>query len=98
MELLSKSGLGSNSGSQANVSIIDGTMNKEGKLFSFKSFALNVYKSSSTLEEQYSSILDTRATDHMCSNKSLFTSLIKLKQPHQTCLPNGHNNHYFLLW
>ncbi|KAI3515606.1 hypothetical protein L1887_14507 [Cichorium endivia] len=91
MQLLNQSGLSATGASCSNVTIVDGAMDKEGKKFSFKSFVSNVYKSSSVLEERFSWIVDSGASDHMCSNKSFFTSLIKLNQPHWIGFPDGHN-------
>lgn len=65
----------------AQTSLMDLSMESEGT-FSFKKFAANVYKSSSLLQPFYSWIVDTGATYHMCSNKTLFLSLFKLLHPH----------------
>ena len=64
-------------------------MNSEGNPFIFAKFCANVYKSSSLLQNNLSWIIDTGATDHMCSNKALFLSMTKLSQPHLIGLPNG---------
>lgn len=65
--------------SQVNSSIIDGSMNAKGNTFSFKHFASNVYNFSSFLQ-QFSWTINSGATDHMLSNKSLFSLLSKFQQ------------------
>ena len=49
-------------------------MAEEGNNFSFARFVANVYKSKEVLQPYYSWIIDTGATDHMCSNSSLLFS------------------------
>lgn len=71
-------------------------MNPEG-IFSFKKFAANVYKSANSLHTHFSWIVDSGATDHMCSGKSFFSSLIKLSQPQFIGLPNAMMLLYHLL-
>lgn len=75
---------------QVNVSITDGAMANEGKKFSFAKFASNVYKSKEFLQPHYSWIIDSGATDHMCSNSSLFLFMNKLSQPISIGLLDGH--------
>ena len=65
-------------------------MNPEGT-FCFRKFAANVYKSATLLQTHFSWIVDSGATDHMCSNKSLFLSLTKLSNPQSIGLPDGHD-------
>lgn len=43
------------------------------------------------LQSHLSWIVDTSATDHMCSNKELFSTFHKLHQPHMIGLPDGHD-------
>lgn len=50
-----------------------------------------MYISSSLLQPYYSWTIDTGATYHMCSNKTLFLSLFKLSHPHFIGLTNGTN-------
>lgn len=67
-------------------------MGKEGKIFSFKHFATNFYKSLDLLQCHLSWVIDNGATDHMCSNKELFfPTFHKLHQPHMIGLPDGHD-------
>lgn len=40
-------------------------------------------------------IIDMGATSHICSNKSLFTTLTTLDQPIKLALPDGQSNHVF---
>lgn len=44
---------------------------------------------SSYLHTHLSWIIDSGATDHMCCNRSLFSFLQPLSQPHSIGLPNG---------
>lgn len=77
---------------QVNSIVIEDFMNRVGIPFSFKHFIANVYKSSSLLKLHNSWIVNFVATDHMCSNQPLFSSLHKLCQPHSVGMPNGHSS------
>lgn len=77
--------------SQVNSSICEKSMNPDGNSFSFESFVANVYKSSSKLQLYHSWIIDTGATDHMCSNKDFFSFLTPISQSHSIGMPNGHH-------
>ena len=59
-------------------------------LFSFAHFVANVQQSAAFLIPHLSFIIDTGATDHMCSNPELFLFLLEFSQPHSIGLPNGH--------
>ena len=65
-------------------------MTEEGNKFSFARFVANVYKSKEVLKPYFSWIIDTGATDHMCSNSSLFLFMNKLPHPILIGLPDGH--------
>ncbi|KAI3700839.1 hypothetical protein L2E82_45478 [Cichorium intybus] len=87
------------SSSSNNDSLLqNGAMNSDGTAsFSFVHFASNVYKSSSYLKRHISFIIDSGATDHMCSNPNLFLSMTQFSQPHTIGLPNGFSlivSHY----
>lgn len=65
-------------------------MHNESTTLDFKHFAVNVYKSSELLHPHLSWIVDSGATDHIFSNKSIFSSLSKL--PHtQFIVLNGND-------
>lgn len=68
-----------------------GTMNNEGSPFSYHDFVANVYKSSSLFHTNISWIMDSGATDHIFSNRDLFSSFQSLIQPHYIGLPDGHH-------
>ena len=84
--------------SASNAAIHDDAMNPNGKIsFSFAHFVSNVYKSASHLTSHLSFIIDSGATDHMCSNSNLFLSMHPFSQPHTIGLSNGYNlvvSHY----
>lgn len=77
--------------SQVNSSIFEGVLNSYSKPFSFKHFCANVYKPSNLLHKHKSWIVDSGATDHICSNQSFFESMSKLALPHLIGLPNGND-------
>ncbi|KAK9669742.1 hypothetical protein RND81_13G151400 [Saponaria officinalis] len=52
-------------------------------------FAGNSFSSISSDFLQNSWIIDSGATDHMCANKSLFSSLMQIPKPYTISLPNG---------
>ena len=81
----------SSSNVQANSAAKLQSMDDEGNPFSFKHFAMNVYESSHLLQPYYSWIIDSGATDHMCSNRSLFLTFHKLHQSQLIGLPDGHD-------
>lgn len=43
------------------------------------------------LHKYHSWIIDTGATDHMCTNKESFMHLTPMSKPHSNYLPNGHD-------
>lgn len=83
MQLLQNIGVSSSSSSNQVISdITEGAMQSEGTSFSFALFAANAYRSASKLKNHFSWIIDFGATDHICSNQSLFSSLQPLSQSH----------------
>lgn len=72
-------------------SLTNGAMQPKGTTFGFKHFAANVYKSSDIFQPHLSWRVDSGATNHICSNKSLFSSLSKISQTQFIGLPNGND-------
>ena len=92
VQLLNNQNMNSSSSiNHISSSVINGAMNDEGNPFSYHHFVANVYKSSSLLHTSFSWIIDSGATDHICSNRDLFLSFTSLNQPHFIGLPDGHH-------
>ena len=84
-----------NNTAQVNSVITNGAMDSAGNYTDsygrHVSYIFNVYDNNT--QENKTWIIDSGATDHICANKSMFTSLESFDKPHLIGLPNGQSLH-----